>query len=139
MSRLRLSAVALGALAVAAVALLLPPSAAAERGGWEFLGSRMVNDRLDRDEIEVTASKGDFKALKLVVKRSAVHFLDMKVHFGSGGTQDVEIRQVIPAGGETRVIDLRGGDRFVKKVVFWYEANSLRKGKKAEIHLWGLR
>lgn len=139
MSRLRLSALALGVVAVVAAALLLPPPASAERGGWEFLGSRMVNDRLDRDEIDVTASKGDFKAIKLTVKRRPVHFLDVKVHFGSGGTQDVEIRQVIPAGGETRVIDLRGGDRFVKKVVFWYEANSLGKGKRSEVHLWGLR
>lgn len=137
MSRRRPGALALGVLAVAALTLVPPEPARAERGGWEFLGSRMVNDRVDRDEIDVTASKGDFKAIKLVVKRRAVHILDMKVHFGSGGTQDVEVRQVIPAGGETRVIDLRGSDRFIRKVVFWYEANSLR-GRKAEIHLWGL-
>lgn len=136
MSRLRLSS-ALGALAVAALLLVPLKPASADRGGWEFLGSRMVDDRVDRDEIEVTAAKGDFKALKLVVKRRAVHILDMKVHFGSGGTQDVEVRQLIPAGGETRVIDLRGSDRFIRKVVFWYEAKSLR-GRKAEVHLWGL-
>jgi hypothetical protein len=45
---------------------------------------------------------------------------------------------VIPAGGETRAIDLRGTEWVVQKVEFRYEANSLAGGR-AKIRRFGLR
>jgi len=114
--------------------------AVSEAGGaWKLLGERVVNDRLDHDTIVVTATEGDFTALRLTVQRRPVHFLDMKVHFANGATQDIQIRAVIPAGGETRVLDLRGGDRVIRSVDFWYEANSIGAGKRAQIRLFGRR
>jgi hypothetical protein len=115
--------------------LSAPPVSA---GDWTKLGSRIVNDRLDHDTIVVTAAKGDFRALKLFVHKTPVHILDMKVTFGNGGVQDVSIRSRIPAGGESRVIDLTGADRVIRKVEFWYEANSLGR-RRATIELWGLQ
>jgi hypothetical protein len=105
---------------------------------WKFLGERVVNDRLDHDVIAVTAAEGEFRALKLLVRGHAVHFLDAKVHFANGAIQDLAIRTVIPAGGETRVIDLRGAERVIRKVELWYEANSLGRGR-AKVRLFGLR
>lgn len=107
------------------------------RGGWRFLGDRVVNDRLDHDVVSVGAHRGTFRAVKLVVKGSPVHFLDVKVHFANGGVQDVSLRTVVPAGGESRVIDLEGGDRVIDRVEFWYEANSLARGKKAVVRVFG--
>ena len=83
---------------------------AGKEHGWEKLGERKVSDRVDHDEIVVTSAKGDFKSLKILVRDHAVQFRDMKVHFGNGGTQDVQLRSVIAAGGESRVIDLAGND-----------------------------
>ena len=108
---------------------------AAER--WEFLGRAVVADRLDHDSIAVTAARGDFHALKLVVERAPVHFVSMKIHFGNGETQDVELRAVVPAGGETRAIDVAGSERVVRRVEFWYEAQTVRRHKGAVVRLFG--
>lgn len=117
---------------------LLPACAAAGRPGrWEFLGQRSVTDGADHDVIPVTAARGTFRALKIQVEDRAVQFRDVKVHFANGTTQDVAIRKVIPAGGESRVIDIRGrGDRVVHSVEFWYDAQSL-SGRRATVKLYG--
>ena len=73
------------------------------------------------------------------MQRHAVHILDMKVTFGDGSVRDVELRAVIPAGGASRVIDLPGNDRIVKRVDFTYEANSIGRGNRAHIRLFGQR
>ena len=106
---------------------------------WSHLGSRTVNHTADRDEIMVTRSEGTFNAIKLKVKHKAVRFKDMKVHFAKGSPQDVKIANNIPAGGETRVIDIKGKDRVIKKVVFWYTTASPGKGKRAVVELFGRR
>ena len=96
---------------------------------WEPLGTRNVTDRVDHDSIGVTAARGDFTAVKLTVQRSAVRFYRVVVHYASGAQEELEMRDVIPAGGETRMIDLRGGDRVIRSVDFWYEAKSIgRRG-----------
>ena len=108
-------------------------------GKWVKLGQRTVNHGLDRDEISVTVKEGVFDKIKLKVKRRKVTFRDLKVHFGSGDVQDVSLRRAIPAGGETRSIELSGqGRRVIKKVVFWYNTKRVR-GKRAVVELWGWR
>lgn len=125
---------------IGVVALALATAAVVSgAAGWVFLGERVVADRVDHDTIVVTGAQGTFTALKLAVKRRPVHFLDMKVHFANGEVQDVELRSVVPAGSESRIIDLLGGDRTVTKVEFWYEANSIGVGRKALVRLHGRR
>lgn len=105
---------------------------------WVKLGDRTVNHAVDRDEIKVTIKDGVFKKIKLKVKHRKVTFRDVKVHFANGDVQDVKLRRQIPAGGETRVIDLEGNNRVITKVVFWYSTSRVW-GKRAEVALWGWR
>ena len=105
---------------------------------WVRLGERKVNHAVDRDEIKVTIKEGVFKKLKLKVHHRKVTFRDMKVYYANGDVQDIALRREIPAGGETRVIDLDGNNRVITKVVFWYNTKRIR-GKKAEVVLWGWR
>ena len=125
------------ALLVFAQIVITADASAARRPRWELLGQRSVSDGVDHDTIAVTVAEGTFRALKLRVKGRAVQFRDMKIHFASGGDQDVDLRRTIPAGGESRVIDIRGRDRAVRSVEFWYDAQSL-SGKPAEVELYGL-
>jgi hypothetical protein len=108
----------------------------AQAPDWRLLGTRKVNFSTERDTIVVGADEGVFKKIKLTVKKSGIHFKDMKVHFANGDIIDVELRRVIPAGGETRVIDLPGRNRIIKKVVFWYESTR-KKSKRATVRLFG--
>lgn len=103
---------------------------------WEKLGERNVNFRVDRDEIFVTASEGRFTALKIKVRKGAINLHKMVVHFGDGSEQEVETRNNIAAGGESRVIDLAGNRRVITKVVFVYDTKNFAD-RKAEVELWG--
>jgi hypothetical protein len=105
---------------------------------WALLGSRNVRDRVDHDTIAATRVRGDFTGVKLTVERSAVQFTRLVLHFGNGGRREVDLRDLIPAGGETRVIELQGDDRVIRSVDFWYEAKSVgRRG--AVVRLFGRR
>lgn len=105
-------------------------------GDWDFLGSRKVNHAVDRDEIAVTGREGTFTKIKLRVRDRQVTFRDVKVHYANGDVQDIQLRSKIPAGGETRVIDLHGNNRVIRKVVFWYNTSRVR-GKRATVQLFG--
>jgi hypothetical protein len=103
---------------------------------WEKLGERKVNFAVDRDEILVTAAEGRFSALKIKVKKGRINLHKMVVHFGDGTEQEVETRDEIPAGGESRVINLDGNRRVIRKVVFVYDSKNFAN-KRAEVELWG--
>ncbi len=103
---------------------------------WTKLGSSKVHGHVDYDEIWVTSSRGDFKAIKLFVENEGIDFDRVVVHFANGGQDQMAIKNFIPAGGETRVMDLKGGDRVIKKVTFYYKSNAVSK-PKAKVVLYG--
>ncbi len=105
---------------------------------WIKLGSAKVHGHLDHDDIWVTGLKGDFSAIKLFVENGSIQFERVVVHFTNGGKEEMLIRNFIKAGGETRVLDLPGGDRVIRKVDIYYKSNAKTK-KKAKVVLYGRR
>ncbi|MHC4391464.1 MAG: hypothetical protein ACYS22_09105 [Planctomycetota bacterium] len=123
--------------ALVAFALCAPPTQAAT---WDVLGKKTVNFGLERDTIQVGASEGLYDAIKFKVTGNAIHIVDVTVHYGNGTKHDVEVRQNIPKGGETRVIDLPGDRRIIKSVKFVYRTKLKKPGRgRAEIFLAGRR
>ena len=134
---LRLTALALAALFLIALTADARPRRERYDRHWEVLGTLAVSDARDHDVLAVTARKGTFRSLKLEVLDRAVQFRSMKLHFANGETQDVELRDVIPAGGESRVIDVEGaGDRVIRTIELRYDAQSLG-GKRARVRVYG--
>ena len=105
-------------------------------GGWEKLGSRKVNYGLDRDEIMVTRAEGTFRKVQLRFKKAPINMHRMILHFGNGTQQEVKLQKTFRAGEKTRVIDIKGGKRVIKKVVFWYDTKNLA-AKRGKVELWG--
>lgn len=103
---------------------------------WELLGSRKVNYGVDKDEIIVTRAEGVFSALKIKVRKGGINLHRVVVHFGNGEVQELEVRENIPADGESRVLDLAGNKRIIQKVVFWYDTKNYAD-QKAHVDLWG--
>ncbi|MEP6647515.1 MAG: hypothetical protein ABJC12_10545 [Saprospiraceae bacterium] len=106
---------------------------------WDYLGSAKVQGvGVDHDEILVTRMEGDFKAIKILVENEGIEFEKVVVHFGNGGQQELAIRDFIPAGSETRVLDLNGRDRIIHSVEFYYKSNPATR-KKGKVKLYGRR
>jgi hypothetical protein len=108
------------------------------QAGWSFIADKMVAFGVDHDVIVTGNSNDDFRKLKLKVTMGPLKMYDMKVYFDNGTMQDVSIRTHIPQGGESRVIDLDGGLRHIKRIEFWYETKGFRKGR-SRVAVWGFK
>jgi hypothetical protein len=125
---------------ILALMVVLPcavSATAAQSGRWELLGARTVTDRADHDTVKVGEAKGNFTAIKIEVQRRAVRFKRVVIHFRNGDDQKVELRDTIPANGESRVIDIDGKDRVIRSIEFWYDAQSLGRGGQSTVRVLG--
>lgn len=104
---------------------------------WNLIGEKKVSFLVDRDVIHVKGND-NYRQIKLKVKDGPVHILDMDVHFENGDKFDVAIKQKFANGGESRLIDLPGGSRNIKKIEFWYETRGFAKGR-GRVQVWGKR
>lgn len=105
---------------------------------WVKLGSRKASMKADHDEILVTGQRGTFNALKLSVENAGVMFHRVIVHYRNGTRETLDIRKRIGDGGETRALNLKGRNRIIRKVVFYYQSEPLAD-KKAKVTLHGRR
>lgn len=133
------SVFALAALGGCVVAASPPPARPAEahamRNGFVYLGERIVNGGIDHDVIHVGRSDGQFRQLMIVVERAPIELFDMVVTLGNNDRFEPHNRLVFGADSTSRVIDLPGGARFIKRVDFRY--SNLVAGAHAKVELWG--
>ena len=108
------------------------------RTNWRFLADKWVNYGVDHDVILLGDLKDDFRQIKLRITDAPLRMYDMKVYFDNGDVQDVALKTLFRQGDESRVIDLNGGLRHLRKIEFWYETKGGRKGK-SRIAVWGFR
>ena len=92
---------------------------AQRRDNWQYLGQSNVDGSRDHDNIRVNA-RGSFRAIQLRVQGGEIEFQRVVVHFENGADSEVEIRDRIRAGGQTRAIDLPGDNRRIDSVEVWY-------------------
>ena len=103
---------------------------------WKFIGDKSVRFGVDRDVIHCGNANDDFRQVKLKVTDGPVKILDMKIYFDNDEVQDVSIRKHIRQGDESRLIDLTGGLRHLKKIEFWYETRGFARGR-SRVAVWG--
>lgn len=109
------------------------------RGRWEYLGEANVDGGVDHDSISVTAAEGRFRAIQIKVQGGAIRFDRVIVHYGNGQQEPLQIRARIPAGGQTRAIDLPGERRVIQSVEFYYERGNWRNNRRPKVRLFGIR
>jgi hypothetical protein len=102
--------------------------------GWEKLGERTVDGKVDHDTIAVGKAEGRFKVIQIKVEHSALEMFDVLVTFGDGTTFSPATRHVFKNGDISNVIDLPGDKRVIKKVEFKY--GNLPGGGNAQVELW---
>lgn len=121
---------------LASLGSIVAPSVA-DAASWRLLGTRAVNIVEDHDVIPVTFLQGSFRAIRLRVRDNGIFINSLGVIYGNGVPENIPIRYFIPAGGESRVIDLRGGRRFIRNVQLLYRSVPNGSGR-ATVEIWGL-
>ncbi len=105
-------------------------------GKWEKLGEQRVDFRLDNDVILVNSDEGRLDAIKIKVTKGEINLFRCVIHYKNGETSLVQMRNNIPEGGESRIIDLPHNERIISKVVFWYDTKTTSHDR-AQVELWG--
>jgi hypothetical protein len=126
-------------LLVTLLASLLATALSDADDTWILLGTGTVSGAADHDTLSVTGEGGVVGKLQLRVRGAALRFQRIVVRYDDGDDDRIELsRDEIPAGGESRTIDLRGHDRVIRSLDLWYHADSLG-ARPAVIEVYGRR
>lgn len=115
-----------------------PAVMVSDQAGWHKIGSTTVDFQRDRDEILVMGADR-FASIKFKVTDAPIDLQDLEVYYESGDKQDIMVRTPLVVGTESRKIDLNGGERALKKIVFLYRTLPNRKDVKASVEVWGFK
>ena len=134
----------LGVLALAGVAapvlaqkVVQPGPGAA--GQWQLIGQTHADHAADHDSIIVKGPFDNFRRIKFKVTDAPLNMMHMVVVYDNGQPDKIDVRQNIPKGGESRVIDLKGiGKRSVRRIDFWYDTKGFLNGK-ADVTVFGMK
>jgi hypothetical protein len=94
--------------------------------GWVLFGVQEVNFRGDRDVIRVGEQMGRFERLALRISDNDIFLRELTIVYGNGDRDRKIIETAIPAGSQTRPIELRG-DRFIREIELVYRSNPARR------------
>jgi hypothetical protein len=109
-----------------------------DKPGWHKIGEVTADFKAEKDELIVLGADR-FKSIKIKVTDAPIHIADLEVFYESGDNETISLKSDFKAGGESRVIDLKGTDRALKKVVFVYNTVPNSKNDKAHVELYGLK
>jgi hypothetical protein len=105
---------------------------------WKMLGTRVVDYTLDHDVVSLNNTQEAFTSLKVVVKNGSLNMHKATIHYANGDKQDITFPDVVTTESDGRVIDLKGNDRVIEKVTFWYDTRKA-SNQKATIEVYGKR
>ena len=118
-----------GLTVVSFILLAAFTASAAQSDRWESLGQREVDFKNDHDQIDVGRSEGRFKQLEFRVKNAPIEVSNMIVTFTNDKTFKPNLRHKFTAGSGSRIIDLPGERRTIKRIDFNYKSINRREGK----------
>jgi hypothetical protein len=108
-------------------------------GSWRLIGTTQANFAADHDAIIVQGPFDNFRRIKFKVTGAALNLMRMVVTYDNGMPDKIDVRQNIPQGGESRIIDLKGaGKRSIRKIEFWYDTKGILKGR-ADVTVVGMK
>ena len=97
--------------------------------GWELLGEEKVNFVRDRDELDVR-SRNQYTAIRFIVEEREIRLNDLKITYQNGDQLTPAVDEVIPAGQNSRIIELAAEGKYIDKIEFAYRTTgNLLKGR----------
>jgi len=104
--------------------------------GWNRLGRRQVSLRAERDAISGLGD-GRFRRIMLVVRDADLEMFDVRVIFGNGERFSPATRFYFGEDTRSRVIDLPGDERAIRRIEFAYKSVRGGGGGRATIEVFG--
>jgi len=115
-----------------------PELVLSDKTGWHKIGETTVDFTKESDFISVIGADR-FASLQFKVTEAPINLISVEVYFESGDSQKIEINMPIKVAGESKLIDLNGGERNLKKIKFVYKTLPNIKNQKSQVEIWGLK
>jgi hypothetical protein len=109
-----------------------------DKKGWHKIGERKVEFTKDTDEIIVTGADR-FASIQFKAIDASIHIMSVEVYYDAGDKQTINVNSPLSAGKSSKVIDLKGVEKDLKKIVFVYKTIVNQTADKATIEVWGLK
>jgi hypothetical protein len=108
-----------------AVTLLAAANARAadEDKDWKVMGDAEISRKSGTATIDVGGEEGLAKRIKFEVRGTDVEFKKVTITYENGDPEEIEIRDSVRRGGRTRAINLKGGNRVIKKVLVAFKTD----------------
>jgi hypothetical protein len=108
---------------LAGATVLLSAIAPANATTWRLLGTQAASASADHDTFYVGRSAGRFGALKFRVLDRRIALADVKVIYGNGSSEHLDVREHLRPGDTTPAYDLKGDRRFIDRIEVLYQTN----------------
>jgi hypothetical protein len=106
-----------------ALLVLATPARADDEKDWKVMGDAKIERKSGSAKIDVGGEEGLVKRIKFEVRGADVEFKKVTVTYESGDPEEIDIRDEVRRGGKTRAIDLKGGNRVIKKVLIAFKVD----------------
>ena len=90
---------------------------------WKVMGDAKIERKSGTAKIDVGGEEGLAKRIKFEVRGADVEFKKVTVTYESGDPEEIDVRDEVRRGGKTRAIDLKGGNRAIKKVLIAFKVD----------------
>ncbi len=124
------------ALAVAGCASGRGPGPAAAQN-WDLIGTMRVSFAEENDVLQVGPGDGRFNAIRIQVTEGDLEMFNIQVVFGDGSRYSPDTRVSFRQGSRSRLIDLPGGARVIRRISFAYRSQ-VQRGR-ATVRIYGRR
>jgi hypothetical protein len=103
-----------------------------------LMGAKEVNFLAESDVILVGLREGSFSKLLFEVEKNDLEMFRVVVTYGNGVDDTIPVRHIFREGSRSRLIDLPGGRRIIRKIVFFYKTVGPAREGRALVKVYGL-
>jgi hypothetical protein len=103
-----------------------------------LLGTKEVTVLVESDVILVGLREGMFSKLLFEVEKNDLEMFRVVVTYGNGVDDTIQVRHLFREGSRSRLIDLPGGKRIIRKIAFFYKTVGPAQEGRALVKVYGL-
>jgi hypothetical protein len=119
----------------AALALAMAPAPVVADAARLLGSTTLTRAENDTDVLNFRTCRSGVNALQIRVNRGQVEIERLWVRYQNGEREDLEVRERIPPRGQSRWIDLRGGERCISAI--GVTGDTERSRDRARVNIWG--
>jgi hypothetical protein len=109
-----------------------------DKTGWHKIAETKVDHKTEKDEVMVVGAD-KFATLIFKVTEAPVDLVSADIYFEDGTSQKANINKSFMSPGQSDYVELKGGEREIKKIVFYYKTMANAEDKKGHVEVWGMK